>query len=170
MLKLLGIVLILSAATPALAEHPKEGEHNSAATPALANLPKDVEHHPSCAMCEMNRGQFAHSRALVEWEDGTKTGLCSINCVVAVTSQDPNRKLKSVRVADYDTKQLLDAATAVWVVGGSVKGVMTPEPKWAFATKEAAEGFIKKNGGEIVTYDEAHKRAKENVKMKHKKT
>ncbi len=38
-------------------------------------------------------------------------------------------------VADYGTKKLIDAEKAIWVVGGSVQGVMTRNAKWAFENK-----------------------------------
>ena len=62
-------------------------------------------------------------------------------------------------VADCDSKELVDAEKAVWVLGGSKKGVITGKAKWAFSSKESAERFIKANGGGIVTFDEAIKAA-----------
>jgi copper chaperone NosL len=133
--------------------------------PALAALPEDVVQYPSCALCEMSREQFAHSRALIEWEDGSKTPLCSVNCMVAAMVKNPDKQPKMRLVADHDTRELLHSRKAFWVIGGSEKGVMTPEPKWAFGTKEAAEAFIGKFGGELTTFDEVMKRAGGNLKM-----
>ena len=50
---------------------------------------------------------------------------------------------------------LIDAETAVWVIGGEKSGVMTELPKWAFAKKDDADAFIKVNGGKIAGFDEA---------------
>ncbi len=36
---------------------------------------------------------------------------------------------------------------------------MTAQAKWAFVSREAAERFIKANGGRIVSFDEAIKAA-----------
>ena len=40
-------------------------------------------------------------------------------------------------------------------VNSSKDGVMTELPKWAFAKKGDAEGFLKANGGKITGFDEA---------------
>jgi nitrous oxide reductase accessory protein NosL len=64
-----------------------------------------------------------------------------------------------VSVADYNSKALLDVDQAVWVVGGSKKGVMTAKAKWAFADRSAADKFIQAYGGSIATFDEAIKAA-----------
>ena len=65
------------------------------------------------------------------------------------------KPVKSLEVADLDSKKLIDAEKAFWVIGGDKKGVMTKTPKWAFARKSAAEAFIKKSGGRLATYKEA---------------
>ena len=62
-------------------------------------------------------------------------------------------------MADYGTKKLIDAEKAVWVVGGSVQGVMTKNAKWAFENKADAGKFIKQNGGSLATFDDALKLA-----------
>jgi nitrous oxide reductase accessory protein NosL len=140
-----------------------------AATLALAAGQPDIEKDPACAMCEMNRDKFSHSRAIIEWEDGTTTPLCSINCVVAKLDPPPALKVKRIMVADKDSKELLQADKAFWVVGGDERGVMTREPKWAFASNEGAENFIKKHGGEKVNYEEVMKRARQDIKKRMEK-
>ena len=117
-----------------------------------------VEAPDSCKHCGMDRTKFAHSRMVVNYSDGSSTGACSINCVV--TDMKENKKeVKSFQVGDYNTKKLIDAKTATWVIGGSKKGVMTPVAKWAFAEKKDAEAFVKKNGGKPATFDEVLKAA-----------
>jgi nitrous oxide reductase accessory protein NosL len=90
---------------------------------------------------------------LIEYEDGHKAGTCSINCIAIDIEKNAAKKIISVKVADYRTNDLIDAKRAIWVMGGSKKGVMTKLPKWAFANKDAAQGFIKEYGGKIATYD-----------------
>jgi nitrous oxide reductase accessory protein NosL len=58
-------------------------------------------------------------------------------------------------VADYYTKELMNARTAAWVVGGNKNGVMTAVAKWAFAREEDALKFIAENGGVINSFDHA---------------
>ena len=82
-------------------------------------------------------------------------GFCSLHCAVIELDGHPERTVKSLLVADRDTRELIEAEKAFWVMGGKKRGVMTPMPKWAFQTKEAAETFIKANDGKVVTWAEA---------------
>lgn len=118
-----------------------------------------VEAPADCKQCGMNRTKFSHSRMIVTYKDGTSTGTCSINCVAVDMRANKGKAVKSFQVGDYDTKKLIDAKTAVWVIGGTKKGVMTPVAKWAFAEKSGAMKFIKENGGKLATFDEALKAA-----------
>jgi copper chaperone NosL len=111
----------------------------------------------------MDRVVFARSRMLIVFADGTSVGLCSIRCAAAELKRQPGKEVKSLMVADYMTKKLIDAKTATWVVGGDKEGVMTSLPKWAFARKKDAQRFISKNGGKLASYDEAMKAAKEEL-------
>ena len=66
-------------------------------------------------------------------------------------------------VADFNTKELVDSAGAFWVLGGSLKGVMTARAKWAFAERRDANGFISANGGELVGFERAIEAAYEDM-------
>jgi copper chaperone NosL len=122
---------------------------------AFAQKAPDVQQHPNCKHCGMDRDQFAHSRFLIEYEDGTSLGVCSIHCAAVDFAMNLDKAPKSMKVGDYGTKKLIDAETAIWVLGGNKPGVMTKRAKWAFEKKEDAETFVKENGGEIVTFDRA---------------
>jgi copper chaperone NosL len=130
---------------------------------ALWALESDVKELPACKYCGMNRETFAHSRMLVEYEDGTKVGLCSLHCAAVDLAANMGMKVKAIMVADYDTKQLIDAGNAVWVLGGKKQGVMTRRGKWAFSDKTAAEAFAKENGGVLIGFDDAMKAAYEDM-------
>jgi copper chaperone NosL len=117
-----------------------------------------IEAPDSCIQCGMNRTKFAHSRMVVTYTDGSSTGTCSINCVVT-DMKATKKEITSFQVADYNTKKLIDAKTATWVIGGTKKGVMTKTAKWAFAEKADAETFIKANGGNLAGFDETLKAA-----------
>jgi nitrous oxide reductase accessory protein NosL len=73
--------------------------------------------------------------------------------------KESKKDVKSFQVADYNSRKLIDAKTASWVIGGSKKGVMTKTAKWAFAEKVDAAAFIKANGGKPATFDEVLKAA-----------
>lgn len=117
-----------------------------------------VETPDSCKHCGMDRTKFAHSRMVVTYSDGSSTGTCSINCVVT-DLKESKKEVKSFQVGDYNSKKLIDAKTATWVIGGSKKGVMTRTAKWAFAEKSDADAFIKSNGGKLASFDETLKAA-----------
>ena len=118
-----------------------------------------VEAPADCKHCGMNRTSFDQSRMVIIYADGSSAGTCSLNCVVTDMKESQGKKIKSFQVADYNTRELMDAKKATWVMGGKISGVMTPVAKWAFATKQAAEAFIKENGGNLASFDEALKAA-----------
>lgn len=124
---------------------------------------EDTKAHPSCKYCGMDREKFSHSRMLIEYEDGSSTGTCSLHCTAIELSVNLDKSVKSIMVGDYNTKKLIDAEKAFWVIGGSKQGVMTKRAKWAFEKKEDAEAFIKENGGKIATLEEALKASYEDM-------
>jgi hypothetical protein len=126
---------------------------------ALAAPPADLTTAPLCHQCSMDRDKFGHSRMLIEFEDGSSIATCSLHCAAVELALSIDRMPVRVSVADYNSKTLLDVEQAVWVLGGSKKGVMTAKAKWAFADRKAAEKFIQANGGSTATFDEAIKAA-----------
>ncbi|MEK6742011.1 MAG: nitrous oxide reductase accessory protein NosL [Nitrospirota bacterium] len=123
----------------------------------------DIKLSPSCKYCGMDREKFGHSRMLVEYDDGTSVGTCSIHCVAVELALSIDKTPKALMVGDVLTKRLIDAEKSVWVIGGSKMGVMTSRPKWAFEKKEDADKFIKENGGALSSFDEAIKLAYEDM-------
>jgi copper chaperone NosL len=115
----------------------------------------DIEQHHSCSQCGMEREKFAQSRILIEYDDGTSLGACSLHCAAVDLANDIDKTPKYIGVGDYYSKRLIDAEKAFWIVGGGKPGVMTANPKWAFENKQAAERFVKENGGALATFDEA---------------
>lgn len=136
-----------------------------AASPAAA---VEVEAPEGCEHCGMNRIRFARSRMLVKYSDASQAGTCSIRCLVVDLDAKGKKTVAALLVGDYGVAghPLINAQTATWVVGGSLRGVMTPVAKWAFATKAAAEAFIALNGGRLATYAEAEAAAREDLKGK----
>jgi len=122
---------------------------------ALAADQADIAQHASCHYCGMDRQKFAHSRMLIEYADGSKAGLCSLHCAALDLANQLDKTPAAIKVGDYNTKALIDAETAAWVLGGKMNGVMTGRAKWAFATKDAATKFVAENGGEVVDFEAA---------------
>jgi nitrous oxide reductase accessory protein NosL len=118
-----------------------------------------VEDPAKCTICGMDRRMFAHSRAMVTFEDSSTVGTCSISCAHEAVDKHAGKKVKLIQVADYSTKQLIAANTSVWVIGGSKKGVMTSIAKWAFAERSGAERFVQEFGGKVTGFDEVWRTA-----------
>jgi copper chaperone NosL len=131
------------------------------ATLVFAN--DDIKKHPSCKYCGMDREKFAHSRMLIEYDNGSTVGTCSIHCAAIDLALNIDLTPKFLGVGDFAGKNLIDAEKAVWVIGGNKPGVMTKRAKWAFAGKEGAEKFIKENGGLLADFDQALKASYEDI-------
>jgi hypothetical protein len=123
----------------------------------------DIDRFGSCQYCGMDRGKFAHSRMLVEYEDASFVGLCSLHCTAVELATTLDKTPLTIRVADYGSKSLIDAEKAIWVLGGNQNGVMTSRAKWAFADKADAEKFQAQHGGELVGFEDAVKAAYEDM-------
>ncbi len=109
----------------------------------------------SCKQCGMDRVAFAYSRMLILYADGTTAAICSLNCATIEMKSNKAKRVKSLKVADLNSKKLVNAETATWVIGGSKPGVMTEMPKWAFARKEDAQKFVRAYGGRVASFSEA---------------
>ena len=75
----------------------------------------DINLHKNCKQCSMYREEFNYSHMLIEYEDGTSVGFCSIHCAAVELNQNKGKKVRSLLVADYTTKKLTDASTATWL-------------------------------------------------------
>jgi copper chaperone NosL len=133
------------------------------ALPVAAISADDIEQHRSCAQCGMDRKAYGFSRMLIQYEDGSAAGVCSLRCAVQEISYNVNRPVAKLFVADRTSRNLIEATMAVWVLGGNKPGVMTKVPKWAFGTPADAEAFVKSFGGKIVTWEEVLTAAKEEM-------
>lgn len=123
----------------------------------------DIDKYRSCSGCGMDRKAYGYSRMVVSYRDGSTVGVCSLHCAVTDMDADKGRDAASLLVADRDSRLLIDAEKAVWVMGGRKRGVMTRRAKWAFATREAAQSFVNSNGGQIVSWDAALQAAREDA-------
>src|SRR4030043_1612165 len=96
---------------------------------AIGFAQEDVKKHPSCKYCGMDREKFAYSRVLIEYEDGTAEGMCSLRCAAVDLTINLDKSPKVIRVGDYGTKTLIDAEKAFWGIGGRKMGAMTKRGK-----------------------------------------
>jgi nitrous oxide reductase accessory protein NosL len=132
------------------------------AGPLVAADFPDQQEHASCKYCGMSRVKFAHSRMLIEY-DNAEVGTCSLHCMAIEFAKTINKIPGAIKVGDFNTKELIDAEAAYWVIGGDTQGVMSMRGKWAFADKSAAEKFVSTKGGNIAGFDQAMKAAYEDM-------
>lgn len=123
----------------------------------------DIDEFRSCSICGMDRKVYGYSRMLVQYKDGSAVGVCSLHCAVTEIDANKGRHVASMLVADRDTRLLINAEKAFWVMGGKKRGVMTKTAKWAFATKEAAQLFVDSNGGQIADWSAAMNAARDDA-------
>jgi hypothetical protein len=116
---------------------------------------EDTRMHAVCKYCNMDREVFGHSRMLVEYSDGTAAGTCSLHCIAVELTANMAKVPCRILVGDYNSKKLIDAVKAHWVVGGEKPGVMTARAKWAFEKQAEAGEFVKKHGGKRASFQEA---------------
>lgn len=117
----------------------------------------------SCMYCGMKKENFGHSWVIIEHDDGTREGVCSVHCAAIDMALHTHKPVKAITVGDYDTKKQISADSAFWVIGGNKMGVMTARAKWAFETKEAADNFMKEHGGRPATFEEVMKASFEDM-------
>jgi copper chaperone NosL len=122
---------------------------------ALTENTEDIQTHKNCVLCGMDREKFDTSRMLLEYNDGSVTAVCSIHCAAIDMANNLDKTPKSIKVADFNGKHLINAEKAFWVVGGNKPGVMSKQGKWAFEKKDDAEKFLMTNQGKLVSYEEA---------------
>ncbi len=112
-----------------------------------------------CVYCGMDRGVYSFSRMLIQYDDGSSAAVCSLHCAAMDMARNMDKTPMSIKVADFNGKQLIDAEEAFWVVGGRKPGVTTKRGKWAFEKKGDAESFMEANEGRIVSFEDAAKMA-----------
>jgi len=123
--------------------------------PGICWAQSDVQNHPSCPLCGMDRHEYAHSRMLLQYRDGSSLGTCSIHCAAMELALNRQKTVLNLYAADYATKKLIDARKAFWVIGGGRPGVMTARAKWAFERQSDAGDFTRQQGGKLAAFEDA---------------
>jgi copper chaperone NosL len=163
-------LLKLAAATAGLAALPAKAAETcpTDGTPAQFTPKKpadpraaegDLEKYPKCPYCGMDRKQFHHSRMLVQYGDDVPDGTCSIHCAAISLALNIDREPKALYVADNaaagEIKPLIEVDKATFLVGSSIKGVMTKVSKVAYGTEAAAKAAQAASGGELGNFEKA---------------
>ena len=141
--------------------------------PEEATLVKTDSSKEFCNVCGMHLTKYYKTSHATEFKNGHKEQYCSLHCQAQIHEEHED-KIKNIQVVDTNSLKLIDAKTAFYVVGSSKEGTMSPISKYAFSSKNDALKFQKDFGGEIHTFDESLKIAKnalqkENVALDNKR-
>lgn len=121
-----------------------------------APLVRDIEKNPRCVVCNMDRAKFHYSRHLLHYADGFVQGTCSPRCASECLLQERRRGFIGVYAADMgssdEVKPLINAHTAVYLVGSQLPGTMTRISKLAFSNEKSALIAKQTNGGELASF------------------
>jgi len=113
-----------------------------------------------CPNCGMNLVKYYKTSHAVTFKDGTSRQFCSLHCLVDESEmgflRDKKETIAQILVADVDSLKMIDAKIAFYVVGSKIKGTMSGNGQYAFATKVGAETFMAQNGGKMTSFDEAY--------------
>lgn len=117
----------------------------------------DLRNYPACHSCGASRKECGHSRMVVEYVDGTKRADCSLHCVADSLLTQPSRQPKRFQVADYDSRRLIDADKAHWVLYDNRSQCRGSTAELAFSDQRDADRFVSRYGGKVVDFDGALK-------------
>jgi nitrous oxide reductase accessory protein NosL len=117
----------------------------------------------SCPKCGMNLPKFYKTNHSAKVGKDVKQ-YCSIHCLLADIKS--GSKVEDIKVVDTNSLKFISAKDAFYVVGSSKGGTMSKVSKYAFASKDDAKSFAKKNGGDILTFTEALKKAEDDFNKK----
>ena len=129
--------------------------------PQEATLVQSGKDKGSCIICGMNLVRYYKTNHAAEHE-GKHYQYCSIHCLEDHLGEGIT--LKNPQVVDVDSLKFISVSEAYYVVGSKKRGTMTRVSKYAFLDKEMAKKFQAKYGGEIMDFNGALAKAKEDFK------
>jgi nitrous oxide reductase accessory protein NosL len=115
-----------------------------------------AEERASCKVCGMWIDEYKKTAAELVLKDGSKEYTCGVACMLReIEDAGGISAFKSAKVHDWVTGNLVDAETAIYVLGSNVIPDMVPN-YIAFAKREEAEAFVAKEGGEMIDFNVAY--------------
>jgi hypothetical protein len=128
-----------------------------------AQLVQSGKNKQYCVKCGMDLVMFYKTSHSASNENGDKKyQYCSIHCLEDHLGDGVT--LKNPKVVDISSLKLISVAEATYVVGSNVRGTMSRVSKYAFLNKQDALKFQEKHGGEIMDFNSALNKAKEDFK------
>ncbi len=118
-------------------------------------LENEFDKYSRCPYCGMARKQWSHTRHLIQYDDDSTEGTCSIHCASLSLALNMDRNPKNIWVGDAGSdakiKPLIKVEAAHYTLQPGKMGTMTGNRKWAYADIAKA----KATGGKVVSFDEA---------------
>lgn len=122
-------------------------ETDETAATEFAEIPDDA----SCAVCGMQAANFPEWNAEVSFEDGHRSHFCSPGCMTSYYA-DPGHfeegrtqdALLGAWARDYDSKEVVDASVAHWVLETNADRIDAPMKKnpLPFEGEDAATAYV----------------------------
>jgi nitrous oxide reductase accessory protein NosL len=126
-----------------------------------ATLIQDSKEKRYCVKCGMDLVKFYKTSHSAIYND-KKYQYCSIHCLEDHLGEGIT--LKNPQVVDVASLKFIDVNKAYYVVGSSKRGTMSKVSKYAFLNEVDAKKFQAENGGEIMDFNSALEKAKEDFK------
>jgi len=127
-------------------------------SPQKATLLQKGKEKIFCPVCGMNLPMFYKTNHAANVK-GEEKQYCSLHCLVEDKELN-HTNLKNIKVVDTASLEFIDAKTAHYVVGSRKKGTMSMLSKYAFKKLADAKAFAEKNGGTVMSFEEAYAEAK----------
>ncbi len=127
-----------------------------------ATLLQDTKDKQYCVRCGMDLVKFYKTSHSASSTDGKVYQYCSIHCLEDHLGDGVT--LKNPQVVDLSSLKFVSVADVYYVVGSNKRGTMSRVSKYAFSSLEDAKKFQERNGGEIMNFNEALDKTKEDFK------
>jgi nitrous oxide reductase accessory protein NosL len=108
-----------------------------------------------CKVCGMYIDQYQHTAAELIDKDGQHLEACGMACLLRVVQDEGGPdSFTSIKVRDWESRELIAAADATYVIGSNITPDMMPSII-AFRSRDAAQKFIGEHGGEPLDFHQA---------------
>jgi nitrous oxide reductase accessory protein NosL len=122
--------------------------------------PKPIAKSERCPVCGMYPANYPKWHAQIVFKHGEHSSFDSpiemfrfVHNMAKYDKRHVTADIGMIYVPDFDTGSWLEARQAFFVIGSRAKGPMGDDLP-AFASKDAASGFIKNSGGEVLTFQQ----------------
>ncbi|MEA1891365.1 MAG: nitrous oxide reductase accessory protein NosL [Campylobacterota bacterium] len=129
--------------------------------PQEVTLLQNTKDKNSCPRCGMNLTRYYKTSHAAMHKD-KQYQYCSIHCLEDHLGEGIT--LKNPQVVDVDSLKFMSVSKAHYVVGSSKRGTMTRVSKYAFLDEAMAKEFQAKYGGQLMDFNGALEKAKEDFK------